>query len=59
MSSIEGAVTYPMESDDWLKTVLIGGAMLLFSFLLIPAFVAYGYMIRAIQASLEIGRAHV
>ena len=53
MSSIEDAVTYPMESDDWIKTVLIGGAMLLFSFLLIPAFVAYGYMIRAIQASLE------
>jgi hypothetical protein len=53
MSSIEEAVTYPMESDDWLKTVLIGGAMLLFSFLLIPAFVAYGYMVRAIQASLE------
>ncbi|PSQ41431.1 hypothetical protein BRD14_06445 [Halobacteriales archaeon SW_5_68_122] len=53
MSSIGDAVTYPMESDDWLKTVLIGGAMLLFSFLLIPAFVAYGYMIRAMQASLE------
>jgi len=53
MSLIEEAVTYPMESDDWLKTVLIGGAMLLFSFLLIPAFIAYGYMIRAIQASLD------
>ncbi|PSQ43540.1 hypothetical protein BRD07_01725 [Halobacteriales archaeon QS_9_68_42] len=53
MSSIGDAVTYPMESDDWLKTVLIGGAMLLFSFLLIPAFVAYGYMIRAMQASLK------
>ena len=53
MWSTEDAVTYPMESDDWMKTILIGGAMLLFSFLLIPVFVAYGYMIRAIQASFE------
>lgn len=53
MSSIEDALTYPMESDDWIVTVLIGGVMLLLSFLLIPAFIAYGYLVRAIRASLE------
>ncbi|PSP44346.1 hypothetical protein BRC63_02595 [Halobacteriales archaeon QH_10_70_21] len=53
MSSIEDAITYPMESDDWVVTVLIGGAMFLFSFLIIPAFIGYGYVVRAIQANLE------
>lgn len=52
MSSIEDAVTYPMESDDWIVTVLIGGFMLLLSFLLIPAFIAYGYLLRAIRSNL-------
>jgi hypothetical protein len=53
MSSIEDAITYPMESDDWVVTVLIGGAMLLFSFLIIPAFIAYGYVVRALQSNLR------
>lgn len=53
MSSIEDAITYPTESDDWIVTVLIGGIMLLLSFLLIPAFIAYGYLVRAIRANLE------
>lgn len=53
MTDIEAALTYPMESDDWLKTVAIGGVMLLFSFLIVPAFVAYGYLARAIRANLD------
>ncbi|PSP93426.1 hypothetical protein BRC84_05035 [Halobacteriales archaeon QS_1_68_44] len=42
-----------MESDDWLKTVLMGGPCCCSASSWIPAFVAYGYMIRAMQASLE------
>ncbi|WP_254838258.1 DUF4013 domain-containing protein [Natronomonas marina] len=53
MSSIEDAITYPTESDDWIVTVLIGGVMLLLSFLVIPAFIAYGYLVRAIQSNLD------
>lgn len=53
MPSIEDAVTYPMESDDWIVTVLIGGVMLFLSFLIIPAFIAYGYLVRAIRSNLD------
>jgi len=48
---IEGALRYPMEDDDWLVTVLIGGALMLFSFLVIPAFAVAGYVVRAIDAT--------
>jgi len=53
MSSIENAVTYPMESDDWVVTVLIGGVLSVLSFLLIPLFIVYGYLVRAIRANFE------
>lgn len=53
MSSIEDALTYPTESDDWIVTVVIGGFMLLLSVFLIPAFIAYGYLVRAIRSNLE------
>lgn len=47
------SVRYPMEHDDWVKTLLVGGLMLFFSFLLVPLFVAYGYIVRAIRRSLS------
>ncbi len=53
MASIEDAITYPTESDDWIVTVLIGGVMTLLSFLIIPGFIVYGYLLRAIRANLE------
>lgn len=53
MTSIEDALTYPTESDDWITTVAIGGVMLLLSVFIIPAFIAYGYLGRAIQANLD------
>lgn len=49
MESLESVIQYPMERDDWVKTVLIGGVLIFFSFLLIPLFVVYGYLVRAIQ----------
>lgn len=46
------AVTYPMEREDWIKTVLIGGVLSFFAFLLLPLFVVYGYVVRTIADSL-------
>lgn len=45
-------LTEPMERDDWVRTVLIGGILLLFSFLLVPLLLAYGYIVRAIRHAL-------
>lgn len=45
-------VTYPMESDDWARTITIGGVLFFFSFLLVPLFVAYGYLVRTMRHSL-------
>lgn len=53
MSSIEDALTYPTESDDWIVTVIIGGVLFLLSILIIPMFLVYGYLIRAIRSSLD------
>ncbi|WP_273838540.1 DUF4013 domain-containing protein [Halococcus sp. PRR34] len=50
---IETLARYPMESDDWIITVLIGGFALLFSFLIVPWFVVSGYLVRAIRSGME------
>lgn len=50
---IQAALTYPMESDDWLMTVLIGGVLTLLSFLLIPIFFVYGYFVRVLRAGID------
>lgn len=46
---IESALRYPTESDEWTKTVAIGGVLTLFGFLLLPLFVVYGYVVRVVQ----------
>jgi hypothetical protein len=46
---IEGAIKYPLEDDDWIKTVLIGGVLLLFSLFIVPIFAVYGYAVRVIR----------
>lgn len=53
MVDIETAVMYPMESEDWVKTILIGGILSLLSFLIIPAILLYGYIIQLIRARFE------
>ncbi|QZP36767.1 DUF4013 domain-containing protein [Halobaculum magnesiiphilum] len=53
MSQISDAVTYPTEHDDWVKTVLIGGVLSAFGFLLLPLLPVYGYVVRVIRHSLE------
>lgn len=53
MSSIEDSLTYPMESDDWHETVLIGGVLTFLGFLVVPLFLVSGYLVRAIRANLD------
>lgn len=50
---IEALLTYPMESDDWLVTVLVGGVLMFLSFLVVPAFFVYGYFVRVLRAGME------
>jgi hypothetical protein len=49
---IESLLTYPMESDDWVVTILIGTVLTLVSFLLIPIFLLYGYLVRVLRAGM-------
>ena len=46
---ITEAIGYLKESDDVWKTSIIGGVLLLFSFLLIPLFVVWGYIVRVLD----------
>lgn len=51
--SIESAVSYPTQTDDWVRTILIGGILLFFGFLLIPLFIVYGYVVHTIRARFD------
>ena len=53
MDSIGNVVTYPTKSDEWLKTVLIGGILTVFGFLLVPMLPVYGYIIRTLRHRLD------
>jgi hypothetical protein len=50
--NLDEAVRYPTRSDSWIKTVLIGGILIFFGFLLVPLFLVYGYIVRSIGAVL-------
>ncbi len=43
------SLTYLKDSDDALKTSIIGGLCLLFGFLLIPLFLVWGYVVRVLD----------
>lgn len=49
---LEALLTYPMESDDWIVTVAIGTVLTLLSVLIVPAFLVYGYLVRALRAGM-------
>lgn len=49
MGSFSDAVTRPMESDDWIMTVLIGGVLMFLGFLIVPLFLVYGYVVGIIR----------
>lgn len=43
------AIQYPRTGDDWLPTILIGGACVLFSWLILPYFILQGYLVRTMH----------
>ncbi len=46
---IVNALKYPLEDEDFLKTLLIGSLLLVTSFLIVPIFILTGYITRTIQ----------
>lgn len=52
MEPIEDVLRYPTRREDWVATVLIGGALTLFSFLVIPGIVVTGYVLAVIRGRL-------
>jgi hypothetical protein len=49
---LEWIATYPTNSDDWIRTVLIGGLLTLASVLVVPAFPLYGYLLRVLRGGM-------
>lgn len=47
------ALEYPRRRDDWLKTVLIGGVLALFSFLIVPGILLAGYVVRVLRGTMH------
>lgn len=47
------ALRFPLAGDEGVKSVIIGGVLLFFSFLLIPVLPAQGYFVRAAKAGFE------
>lgn len=45
------AISYPRNGEDWLKTTLIGGVLLILSFLIVPIFIVQGYFVRVLRSS--------
>ena len=43
------AYTFIPEEDDWIKKIIIGGVLALFSFLFIPIFFLFGYQIAVVR----------
>jgi len=52
-TDVETLATYPMESEDWLVTVAIGGVLSILSVLIVPVFLVAGYLVRALRAGME------
>ncbi|MFB6113218.1 MAG: DUF4013 domain-containing protein [Halodesulfurarchaeum sp.] len=53
MESYTEALTYPIDREDWVRTILIGGILMFFGFLIIPLVLINGYGIRVIRTRLE------
>ena len=49
------SLNYLRSGDDWVKTVLIGGVLTLFGFLLVPLFPVLGYVVRVLRATMAGG----
>lgn len=42
-----------MDRDDWIKTVLIGGVLSFLGILIVPMFLVYGYVVRALRTTID------
>lgn len=47
------ALSFPTNGDETLKTMIIGAACLVFSFLILPAILIQGYLVRVLRAGAE------
>lgn len=50
---ITESIDYLRNSEDWVKTVLIGGVLSLLSALIIPTFLVIGYLLRVLRATMR------
>ena len=50
---ISESLSYLRASDDWVRTTLIGGVLLFFSFLLVPLVFVYGYAMRVLRNTMR------
>lgn len=50
---LEQSLGYLRNSDDWVKTLLIGGVLGLLSVLIVPTFIVYGYLMRVLRATMR------
>lgn len=48
---LEESLRYPLNSDDRVATLLIGGLLLVLSVLILPAFVVQGYLVRVLRSA--------
>ena len=47
------SINYLRSSEEWVKTVLIGGVLTIFSFLIVPAIFVVGYLMRVLRARMH------
>jgi len=50
---ITESLGYLRTSDDWMKTVVIGGLLTLFGFLVVPTVLVAGYLVRVLRATMH------
>ncbi|AZH26429.1 DUF4013 domain-containing protein [Haloplanus aerogenes] len=50
---ISESLSYLRTSDDWVKTVVIGGLLTLLGFLVVPTILVAGYLVRVLRATMH------
>ncbi|SHH70513.1 DUF4013 domain-containing protein [Halobaculum gomorrense] len=48
---LEDALAYPLRTDDRVATLIVGGALILASVFVLPAFVLQGYLLRVLRSA--------
>jgi hypothetical protein len=52
-TTIRNSLGYLRTDDNWVKTVLIGGVLTVFGFLLVPLFAVIGYYVRVLRGTMH------